>query len=66
MGRVLIGLVFTLHGLIHLLGFAAYLKLAEPEGIAYPTGLFGGRQVAPAPGQQGQPPLQPTQQRRWR
>lgn len=35
--------VLVLHGLIHLLGVAAYLKLANVTGISYKTTLLNGR-----------------------
>jgi hypothetical protein len=43
------GLLFTasvllfLHGLVHLMGTAAYLRLAEVQGLPYKTTLLGGR-----------------------
>lgn len=40
--RVILGAVFTLHGLIHLLGFAVYWRLAEVEDISYRTALLSG------------------------
>jgi hypothetical protein len=36
-------IVLTLHGLIHLLGTASYLKLAEVQGLPYKTTVLGGR-----------------------
>ena len=46
MHRVLIliaALVLGLHGLIHLMGTAAYLKLANVVGLPYKTTLLNGR-----------------------
>jgi hypothetical protein len=46
MGKVLItvvAVVLFLHGLIHLMGTASYLKLAKVEGLAYKTTVLGGR-----------------------
>lgn len=40
--RVILSAVFTLHGLIHLLGFVAYWRLAEVNGLSYGTGLLSG------------------------
>lgn len=34
--------VLALHGLIHLLGTAAYMRLAEIQGLPYKTTLLGG------------------------
>lgn len=36
-------LFLAIHGLIHLLGTAAYMKLVEIEGLPYKTTLLGGR-----------------------
>ena len=33
----------TLHGLIHLMGTAAYMRLAHVQGLPYKTTLLGGR-----------------------
>ena len=35
--------VLVLHGLIHLMGTASYMKLAEVQGLPYKTTLLGGR-----------------------
>ncbi len=35
--------VLFLHGLVHLMGTAAYLRLAEVQGLPYKTTLLGGR-----------------------
>jgi hypothetical protein len=46
MQRVLVivaAVVFVLHGLIHLMGTAAYFKLANVTGIPYKTTLLNGR-----------------------
>jgi hypothetical protein len=32
----------VLHGLIHLMGFAVYLQLAEIEGLPYKTSVLNG------------------------
>ena len=37
------GVVLALHGLIHLLGFASYLKLATVPTLPYTTTVLGGR-----------------------
>ena len=36
-------LVLVLHGLIHLMGTASYMKLAEVQGLPYKTTVLGGR-----------------------
>jgi hypothetical protein len=41
--QTIIAVVIGLHGLIHLMGFANYLKLGEIEGLPYKTNLLGGR-----------------------
>lgn len=38
-----VGVVLTLHGLIHPLGFASYLKLATVPTLPYTTPVLGGR-----------------------
>jgi hypothetical protein len=46
MQRVLVNVaavILILHGLIHLMGTAAYLKLANVAGIPYKTALLNGR-----------------------
>ena len=35
--------VLVLHGLIHLIGTAVYLRLADIQGFAYKTTVLGGR-----------------------
>ena len=35
--------VLVLHGLIHLIGTAVYLRLADIQGFAYKTSVLGGR-----------------------
>lgn len=40
---ILVALVAVVHGLIHLMGFAAYWPLAEVSGLPYKTALLGGR-----------------------
>ncbi len=42
MTRIMAEVVLALHGLIHLLGFSVYWKLAEPEGFTYPETLLAG------------------------
>jgi hypothetical protein len=37
------GIFLALHGLIHLLGFASYLKLATVATLPYKTAVLGGR-----------------------
>jgi hypothetical protein len=37
------GIVLALHGLIHLLGFTAYLRLATVTTLPYRTAFLGGR-----------------------
>lgn len=41
--RIVLGTVLVLHGLIHLLGFAVYLRLATIEGLSYGTALLSGK-----------------------
>jgi hypothetical protein len=41
--RMLAAAVLALHGLVHLMGTAAYLKLAEVQGLPYKTTLLSGR-----------------------
>lgn len=40
--RVILGTMLILQGLIHLLGFVAYWRLAEVEGLSYGTRLLSG------------------------
>jgi hypothetical protein len=47
MWRVAFGVGLAMHGLIHLMGFFAYLRLAEVEGLPYPAALLGGALPAP-------------------
>lgn len=47
MRRLIIGAVLAVHGAIHLMGFLAYWKITEFEGLAYPTSLLGGLLGAP-------------------
>ena len=37
------GVILALHGLIHLLGFASYLKLMTVPTLPYKTAVLGGR-----------------------
>ncbi len=37
------GIILALHGLIHLLGFAAYLRLATVATLPYKTAVLDGR-----------------------
>jgi hypothetical protein len=39
----IIAVVIVLHGLVHLTGTVAYLRLAEVQGVPYKTAMFGGR-----------------------
>ena len=41
--QIVAAIVLVLHGLIHLMGTAVYMKLAELEGFSYKTTLLGGR-----------------------
>lgn len=36
-------IVLVLHGLIHLMGTASYMRLAEVQGLPYKTTVLGGR-----------------------
>ena len=38
----IVGLVIALHGVIHLMGFTSYLKLANVEGLPYKTTVLNG------------------------
>jgi hypothetical protein len=42
--------VLALHGLIHLMGAAAYLRLTEVQGLPYKTTVFDGRWNLGEPG----------------
>jgi hypothetical protein len=41
--KFIAAVILALHGLIHLMGTAAYLKLAEVQDLAYKTTVLGGR-----------------------
>jgi hypothetical protein len=41
--KIIASIILALHGLIHLLGAASYMKLTEIHGLPYKTTLFGGR-----------------------
>lgn len=36
-------ILLNLHGIVHLMGTAVYLKMGEIEGMSYKTTLLGGR-----------------------
>jgi len=40
---IIAAIVLVLHGLIHLMGTAVYMKLAPVQGFVYKTTLLGGR-----------------------
>lgn len=40
---IIAAIVLVLHGLIHLMGTAVYMKLGTVEGLSYKTTLLGGR-----------------------
>jgi hypothetical protein len=40
---IIASIVLVLHGLIHLMGTAVYMKLGTVEGLKYKTTLLGGR-----------------------
>jgi len=40
--QIIAALVLVLHGLIHLMGTAVYMKLTEIQGFSYKTTLLGG------------------------
>lgn len=40
---IIAAIVLILHGLIHLIGPAVYMKLTEIQGFSYKTTLLGGR-----------------------
>ena len=40
---IIAAIILALHGLVHLMGTAVYMKLAEIEGLKYKTTLLGGR-----------------------
>jgi hypothetical protein len=41
--KIMVAVVLALHGLIHLIGTAAYLKLADVQGFPYKTTVLSGR-----------------------
>jgi len=41
--RIIVAILFILHGLVHLLGFVVPWRLATVEGLAYKTTLLSGR-----------------------
>lgn len=41
--QIIFAVVLGLHGLIHLIGTAVYMKLTEIQGFSYKTTLLGGR-----------------------
>ncbi len=41
--KIIAAVVLALHGLIHLIGTAAYLKLADVQDFPYKTTVLGGR-----------------------
>ncbi|MFC1726411.1 ABC transporter permease [candidate division KSB1 bacterium] len=43
MVRIIVSVILALHGLIHLLGFVVYLKIAEVKDLPYKTTIFAGR-----------------------
>jgi hypothetical protein len=47
MARWFLIVVIAVHGLIHLIGVAVYLRLAAIEGLSYPTSLLDGALPAP-------------------
>jgi hypothetical protein len=40
---IIAALVLVLHGLVHLMGTAAYMKITEVQGLPYKTTLLAGR-----------------------
>jgi hypothetical protein len=40
---IIASIVLVMHGLIHLMGTTAYLKLTEIKGLPYKTTVLGGR-----------------------
>lgn len=40
---IIASIVLVLHGLVHLMGAAAYMKLAEIQQLPYKTTVLGGR-----------------------
>jgi hypothetical protein len=43
--KIIAAVVLAAHGLLHLIGTAAYLKLADVQGFPYKTTVLGGRAV---------------------
>lgn len=41
--QIILAIFISLHGLIHLIGPAVYMKLTEIQGFSYKTTLIGGR-----------------------
>ncbi len=41
--KIIVAVVLALHGLIHLMGTATYLKLADLQGLPYKTTVLAGR-----------------------
>jgi hypothetical protein len=41
--KIIAAVVLAAHGLLHLIGTAAYLKLADVQGFPYKTTVLGGR-----------------------
>jgi len=41
--QIIFAIVLSLHGLIHLMGTAVYMKLTEIQGFSYKTTLLDGR-----------------------
>lgn len=39
---IILALVLTLHGLVHLMGTVTYMKLGNVQGLTYKTTLLGG------------------------
>ena len=40
--QIIVAILISLHGLIHLMGPAVYMKLTEIQGFSYKTTLIGG------------------------
>ena len=40
---IFVALILSIHGLIHLIGAAVYLRLGDVQGLAYKTTVLGGR-----------------------
>jgi len=41
--QIITAIILVIHGLIHLMGPAVYMKLTEIEGFSYKTTLLGGQ-----------------------